>query len=92
VTQATRPQLERHSCHIHGETFMFEVHSASILVDRPGHTVLEIAVFRGSASGQTPAATVRVTAPLHELERVPALLASALEEWLLRTTSLARVH
>ena len=30
---------------------------------------------------------------LHELERVPKLLASALEEWLFRTTTpLSRVH
>lgn len=86
-------QIERQSCRVHGETFTFEVHSASIVADRPDHTVLEIAVFRRTASGQAPAATVRVTAPLHELERVPTLLASALEDWLLRTaTPMARVH
>lgn len=87
------PQIERHSCSIHGESFMFEVHSASIVADLPGHAVLQIAVFRRTAAGQTPAATVRVTAPFHELERVPALLPRVLEEWLLRTTTpLARVH
>jgi len=86
-------QVERQSCCIHGETFMFEVLSASIAADRPGHTVLQIAAFRRTASGYAPAATVRVTAPFHELERVPTLLASALEDWLLRTTTpLARVH
>jgi hypothetical protein len=69
------------------------VHSASIVADQPGHAVLQIAVFRRTASGHTPAATMRVTAPFDELERVPALLASVLEEWLLRTTTpLARVH
>jgi hypothetical protein len=92
-TENICPRIERQSCRVHGETFMFEVHSASIVADRPGHTVLQIAVFRRTASGQAPAATVRVTSPLHELERVPTLLASALEDWLLRTTTpLARVH
>ena len=86
-TERICPQIERQSCRIHGETFTFEVHSASIVADRPDHTVLQIAVFRQTASGQAPAATVRVTAPLHELERVPTLLVSALEEWLLRTTT-----
>ena len=86
-------QVERQSCRIHGETFMFEVQSASIVSDRPDQAVLQITVFRRTASGQGPAATMRVTAPLHELERVPTLLASALEEWLIRTTTpLSRVH
>ena len=76
-------QVERQSCHIDGETFMFEVQSASIVLDRPDQAILQIAVFRRTASGQRPAATMRVTAPLHELERIPTLLASALEEWLL---------
>lgn len=92
-TENVCPQIERHSCRIHGETFTFEVHSASIVADLPGHAVLQIAVFRRTASGQTPAATMRVTAPFHELERVPTLLQTALEEWLLRTTTpLARAH
>ena len=92
-TESVCNQVERHSCRIHGETFMFEVHSASIVPGRPDHTVLEIRVFHRSACGQEPAATMRVTAPLHELERVPTLLAGALEEWLLRTTTpLSRVH
>ena len=87
------PQIERHSCSIDDETFMFEVRSASIVTDRPGHTVLQIAVFRRTASGPALAATMRVTAPFQELERVPTLLTRALEEWLLRTnTSSARVH
>ena len=67
---------------------MFEVRSASIVTDRPGHTVLQIAAFRRTAAGQALAATVRVTAPFDELERVPTLLARALEEWLSQT----RVH
>ena len=92
-TENVSPKIERHSCRIHGETFMFEVQSASIVADLPGQAVLQIAVFRRTAFGQTPAATIRVTAPFHELERVPTLLPSALEEWLLRTTTpLARVH
>ena len=92
-TETICQQVERQSCHVHGETFTFEVHSASIVADQPAHTVLHIAVFRRTASGYAPAATVRVTAPFHELERVPTLLASALEEWLLRTTTpSARVH
>jgi hypothetical protein len=61
--------------------------------DRPDQAVLQIAVFRRTASGLGPAATMRVTALLHELERVPTLLASALEEWLFRTTTpSSRVH
>jgi hypothetical protein len=92
-TETIRPQIERTSCRIHGETFTFEVHSASIVADRPDHAVLQIAVFRRTASGQAPAATVRVTAALHELERVPTLLGRALEDWLLQTTTpLTRVH
>lgn len=79
-------QIERHSCSVHGETFTFEVQSASIAADRPGLAVLRIAVFRRTAFEQAPAATMRVTAPVHELERVPTLLARALEEWLFRTT------
>ena len=87
------PQIERQSCSIDDETFMFEVRSASIVTDRPGHTVLQIAVFRRTASGPALAAIMRVTAPLHELERVPTLLTRALEEWLLRTnTPPGRVH
>ena len=86
-------QVERHSCCIHGETFVFEVQSASIVPGRPDQVVLQITVFQRTASGQGPAATMRVTSPLHELERVPTLLASALEEWLLRTTTpLPGVH
>ena len=87
------PQIERHSCSIDDETFMFEVRSASIVTDRPGHTVLQIAVLRRTASGPALAATMRVTAPFHELQRVPTLLRRALEEWLLRTnTPSGRVH
>jgi hypothetical protein len=86
-------QIESHSCRIQGETFMFEVHSASIVADRPGHTVLQIAAFRRTASGQALVATVRVTAPFDELERVPTLLTRALEEWLLGTPPpVTRVH
>jgi hypothetical protein len=92
-TENIRPLLERHSCCVYGETFMCEVQSASIVADRPGHALLQIAVFRRTASGQAPAATMRVTAPFHEIEQVPMLLTRALEEWLFRTTApLARVH
>lgn len=92
-TETVCSQIDRHSCRIHGETFLFEVRSASIVAGRPGHAALQIAAFRRTASGPVLAATVRVTAPLHELERVPALLTQALEEWLLRTAvPLTRVH
>ena len=85
--------IDSRSCHIHGETLLFEVQSASMVAGEPGYAVLEIAAFRRTASGPALAATVRVTAPLHELERVPALLMTALEEWLLRTAApWARVH
>ena len=92
-TETVCSQIDTRSCHLHGETFLFEVDSVSIVADRPGHTVLQIAVFRRTASGPALAATMRVTAPFQELERVPTLLTRALEEWLLRTnTSSARVH
>ena len=87
------PQIERYSCRIDDETFMFEVRSASIVTDRPGHTVLQIAVFRRTESGQVPAAIMRVTAPFDEIDRVPTLLARALEEWRLQTAAPSdRVH
>ena len=86
-------EIEKHSCYLNGETYMFEVHSASIVPDRPSHTVLQIGVFRRDASGQVLAATMRVTAPLHELDRVPTLLSRALGEWLIATTTpVERVH
>ena len=91
--EAVCSQIDSRSCHIHGETFLFEVQSASIVAGQPGHAVLLIAAFRRTASGREPAATVRVTARLDEIERVPALLTTALEEWLLRTAApLTRVH
>jgi hypothetical protein len=86
-TDAICLQLDGQSCRIHGETFQFEVRSASIIAGRPGQAVLQLAAFRRTPSGPALAATMRVTAPLHELERVPSLLKSALEEWLLRTTA-----
>ena len=87
------PEIDRSSWHLHGETFVFEVQSACMVPDRPDHAALEIAVFRRTVSGPAHTATVRVTSPLRELDRVPTLLTSALEEWLLRTTTaLARVH
>jgi hypothetical protein len=86
-------QIESYSFCIHGETYMFAVHSASIVPDRPSHTVLQIGVFRRDASGQVLAATMRVTAPVHELDRVPTLLSRALGEWLIATTTpVERVH
>ena len=92
-TETVRSQIDGHSCRIHGETFLFEVQSASMVAGRPGQAVLQIAAFRRTASGPALAATVRVTAAFHELERVPALLTRALEEWLLRTAApLTRVH
>jgi hypothetical protein len=87
------PQIERYSCRIDDETFTFEVRSASIVTDRPGHTVLQIAVFRRTASGQVPSAIMRVTAPFDEIERIPTLLTRAIEEWRLQTTTRSdRVH
>jgi hypothetical protein len=92
-TEAVCSQLESHCCRIHGETFLFEVRSASIVAGRPRQVVLQVAAFRRTAFGPALAATVRVTAPLHELERVPALLTQALEEWLLCTAvPLTQVH
>ena len=91
--QAICSQIDSRSCHIYGETFLFEVQSASIVPGAPGHAVLQIAAFRGTSSGAELAATVRVTATIDELDRVPTLLTKALEEWLLRTAApLTRVH
>lgn len=91
--EAVCSQIDNRSCHIHGETFLFEVQSASMVAGQPGHAILEIAAFQHTASGPALAATVRVTASFDELERVPALLTTALEEWLLRTAApLTRVH
>lgn len=91
--EAVCSQIDNRSCHIHGETFLFEVQSASMVAGQPGHAILEIAAFQLTASGPALAATVRVTASFDELERVPALLTTALEEWLLRTAApLTRVH
>lgn len=91
--EAVCSQIDNRSCHIHGETFLFEVQSASMVPGQPGHAILEIAAFQRTASGPALAATVRVTASFDELERVPALLTTALEEWLLRTAApLTRVH
>jgi hypothetical protein len=91
--EAVCSQIDNRSCHIHGETFLFEVQSASMVAGQPGHAILEIAAFQRTASGPALAATVRVTASFDELERVPALLTTALEEWLLRTAApLTRVH
>ena len=70
-----------------GETFLFDVQSASMVAGQPSHAVLQIAAFRQTPAGPALAATVRVTAPFDELERVPALLTAALEEWLLRTAA-----
>jgi hypothetical protein len=92
-TQAVCSQIDGQSCRIHGETFLLEVHSASIVPGEPGHSVLQIAAFRRTASGPALAARVRVIAPFDELERVPTLLTGALEEWLLRTAApLTGVH
>jgi hypothetical protein len=91
--QAICSQIDSRSCHIHGETFLFEVQSASMIAGPPSHAVLQIAAFRRTVSGTELAATMRVTAAVEELERVPALLTTALEEWLLRTAApLTRVH
>jgi hypothetical protein len=86
-------RIESHSCCIRGETYVFEVQSASIAADKPGHAVLHIAAYRQTASGLALTATVRVTAPFPEFERVPTLLTRAFEEWLLGTTTPGtRVH
>ena len=91
--QAVCTQIDSRSCAVFGETFLFEVESASIAAGQPGHACLQIAAFRRTASGPVHAATVRVTAPFDELERVPALLATALEDWLLQTAApLSRIH
>ena len=92
TAEAVCSQIDSRTCHLHGETFVFEVESASMAAGHPGHALLQIAAFRRTASGPAFAASVRVTAPFDELERVPALLATALEEFLLRTAPLSRVH
>ena len=87
------PQIDQSYCHVHGETFMFEVQSVSMVADRPDHARLEIAVFRRTVSGPAHVANVRVTSPLQELNRVPAFLTNAIEEWFVCTiTGSARVH
>ena len=92
-TETVCSQIDSHSCHLHGETFLFEVDSVSFGAERPGHTVLQIAAFRQTASGPALAARIRVTAAFDELERVPGLLPTVLEEWLLRTAApLTQVH
>jgi hypothetical protein len=75
-------EIEKHSCYVNGETYVFEVHSAFSVVDRPGHAVLLIGVFRRHASGRSLAATVRATAPLGELDHLPAFLTRLLQEQL----------
>jgi len=84
-TDAICSQVDGQTCRILGETYLFELRSASIVAGQPGQAVLQLAAFRRTASGPALAATMRVTAPLHELERVPSLLKGALEEWLCRT-------
>lgn len=92
-TANVRARIESHSCCVRGETYVFEVQSASVPADQPGHALLHIAAFRQTGSGLALAATLRVTAPFHEFERVPTLLTRAFEEWLLVTASPAtRVH
>ena len=86
-----RRQVESHSCQIDGVTYTFHVHSAAVL---PGsHARLEIGGYRHNAAGATLIATMRVTAALPELGRVPALLTKALGEWLVATIHAPkRVH
>jgi hypothetical protein len=92
-TDTVCSQIDSRSCCIYGETFLFQVQSASMVAGQPGHAVLQIAAFQRTDSGPALAATVRVTAQLDELDRVPKLLTTALEEWLLRTAApLTRVH
>ena len=92
-TEAICSRIDGQSCRIQGETFLFEVRSASFAAGQPDQAVLELAAFRRTASGPALAVTMRVTSPLHELERVPSLLKAALEEWLFRTTPpVAGVH
>lgn len=86
-TEAICSEIDGQSCRIHGQTFQFEVRSASMVDGQAGQAVLQLAAFRRTASGPSLAATMRVTAPVHELERVPSLLKRALEEWLFRTTA-----
>ena len=80
-TEAICARIDSQSCHIHGETFLFQVRSASIAAGQR-HAVLQLAAFRRTASGPALAATMKVTAPFDELEQVPSLVKRALEEWL----------
>ncbi len=75
-------QVESHSCCIDGVTHTFEVYSASMVPGSYGRAVLHIGGYRHAASGATLIARMRISAALPELERVPALLTKALEEWL----------
>jgi hypothetical protein len=85
--------IEKHSCYLNGETYVFEVHSAFSVVDRPGHAVLLIGVFRRHGSGQSLAATVRATVPLGELDHLPALLTRLLQDQLVPMIApVGRVH
>jgi hypothetical protein len=74
-------------------TYTFRVHSAAVLPGSHARAVLEIGGYRHNTCGATLIATMRVTAALPELGRVPALLTKALGQWLVAQTSAPeRVH
>ena len=86
-------QVESHSCRIDGVTYTFHVHSAAVVPGSHARAVLEIGGYRHNAAGATLIATMRVTAALPELGRVPALLTKALGEWLVAAIHApTRVH
>ena len=82
-------QVENHSCHIDGVTYTFHVHSAAVLPGSYGRAVLQIGGYRHDPAGANLIARMRITAALPQLERVPALLTKALEEWLVAPTAAA---
>jgi hypothetical protein len=76
-------EIERRVCCIDGTTYTFEVQSIALLRGPSGAAVLQVGASRRSALG-TPALTscLRVTAAARDLRCVPALLTSALQQWL----------
>ena len=76
-------QIENHFCCIEGTAYTFKVHSAAMLPGAPRRAVLHIgASSRNEIGPAAITATMRVTAAVDDLHRVPYLLDSALRHWL----------
>ena len=80
-TENACKEIEKHSCYVNGETYVFEVHSALAW-----WTALATLFYNrripADGSGRSLAATVRATAPLGELDHLPAFLTRLLQEQL----------